>query len=163
MEVRRAGHVILTTTNPDDVTRLLTGTTPSQTAMDALLARTIRVRVWSGGDVDEVASDARLLADIVDQAAVDRLRSQLYLHGPDSSPAANRGPVLELSGDDDERVALVVLDGGRTLRWRGLATAPQRYGDALNRWLRDHAVPGPYAEMMAYAMAYKRMLAADDD
>ena len=131
--------------------------------MDALLARTTRVRVWSAGDVNEVAPNARLLADIVDRTAVHRLRSLLRLHGPDPLPGADRGPVLELSSDDNERVALLVLDGGRSLRWRGLATSPQRYGDALNRWLRDHDVPGPYAEFMAAVIEYKRKLAAEED
>ena len=153
----------MTTSNPDAVTRLLTGSTPSQTALDALLARTTRVRVWSGGDVDEIASGARVLADIIDRTAVDRLRAVLELDGRDSLPAADHGPVLELLGSGDERVALLVLDGGRTLRWRGLTTGLQRYGDALNDWLRDHGVPGPHAEFTAYVLAYKRNLAAKDD
>ena len=162
-EVRKAGRVFATTTDPDWLARMFPGTAPSQPILDALLTETTRVRVWSGGAEDDLLPDAQCLADIDLPAALALFRALLVLAGRAPQAPSTRGPTLELLSAAGERVALLVLGRGQALRWKGLADGWQHYDDGLNGWLEDHGVVQPRAEYFADIRDHKRWLAASDD
>lgn len=144
--------------NPDSETPEAFGRTAS---FVALLSSTTRVRVWDSGEESRQAP--HVLAEVVDPAALDRLRAILErVVSANSHRMSYAAVVLELVAADASRLASIdVLDSAR-VRWTGWDCDAQ-VDPAILEWLDEHGVRGPlasYREVQAMYAAWRRWHAA---
>ncbi|MCY1059940.1 hypothetical protein [Nannocystis sp. SCPEA4] len=131
------------------------GRDPDGAALESVLERAVRVRVWSSSDRADVPPGAELLIDLDDAAALAELRVAFRSLRDKSAPADATGPTLELLDRVGARAALLVLGDGHTVYWSGWAR-PRRCGHLPGNWLALRGVPGPLEAFERHIRELKR-------
>jgi hypothetical protein len=118
---------------------------PSQQALNALLARVSRIKVWAGGMLRDNPTTQELLIEEAEPGAVEAFRRALRI----SEDPATFGhcmclgqPTIELLDEAGERVGTLGMQHGRAVRWYYWKHDAQLLdGRALGRWLTERGVP----------------------
>ncbi|MBZ5712937.1 hypothetical protein [Nannocystis pusilla] len=128
---------------------------PEGAALESVLERAVRVRVWSSSDRADVPPGAELSIDVDDAAALAELWVAFRSLRDELSPADATGPTLELLDRGGARAALLVLGDGHTLYWSGWAR-PRRCNHLPGAWLAARGVHGSSGAFERHVRELKR-------
>lgn len=121
--------------------------TPSQSALDAVLAETDRVRVFEGGSLKGKPLTNEILLDSTDENIRAELAKALRIdEDPDSfcQQISLGGPTIELLRGK-KRLALITYHHDQVIRWEKAwrFDASLAYGRRLIDWFASNGVDGP--------------------
>lgn len=92
---------------------------PSQAVLDAVMAGMRRVRVFRGGTASAEPLEKEVLFETGDDKAVSTLRETLRIvDGPAGHCMCYGDPTLELLGISSQRLALIAVHHGQSIRWK---------------------------------------------
>jgi hypothetical protein len=117
---------------------------PSQSALDGLLARVARVKVWAGGMMRDNPTSDVLLADVTRPALLESFRRAFRI----SEDPTTFGhcmclgqPTLELFDEAGQRVGTLGMQHGHAVRWDFWKhDARLLDGNAIRIWLTEQSV-----------------------
>jgi hypothetical protein len=117
---------------------------PSQRALDEMLAKVVRIKVWAGGMMRDNPTTQELLAEEIDPQAVEAFRRAFRI----SEDPATFGhcmclgqPTIELLDASGSRVGTLGMQHGRAVRWDYWKHDAQLLdGQLIGAWLAEHGV-----------------------
>ncbi len=120
---------------------------PTQAALHTLLSRMSRVRIVEGGMAGGEPLGRTVLLEVEDEAALEELRNALtILDGPAGHCGCHGDPSLELRSFQGERLAVLGIHHGQTLRWAEWKDdAELMDGRRLLDWMAHRGVDKPLA------------------
>ena len=118
------------------------GPDPTQDSLDAMLAQTRRVRVFSGGASGGKPLSNEILCEVTDEIALKSLGVALKIKDGSYRHCMCHGDAaLEFSGNSGDRLAVIGVHHGKSIRWDAWHDDAELIsgGDIL-KWLAAHGV-----------------------
>lgn len=124
---------------------------PSQGVLDAVMAEVRRVRVLRGGMASDEPLEKVVLFETAKDTAISMLRETLRIvDGPAGHCMCYGDPTLELLGASSQRLALIAVHHGQSIRWKSWRhDARLVAGRPLLEWLAGHGATYPLEEYEA--------------
>lgn len=124
---------------------------PSQKSLDAVLAEMQRVRVFRGGSASGEPISKQVLFETGESRTLSMLRDALRIHdGPGGHCMCVGGPTIELLGASGERLAVIAVHHGQSIRWKAWRDDARLVeGRSLLEWLAARGATYPLEEYEA--------------
>ena len=145
---------------------------PTQTALDRILDQVVKVRVLDGGEADGRPFSDQVRIETDDASTLIDFRTALRIEdGPAGHCMCHGSQTLELLDRDDERVAVIGLHHGISIRWNAWKDDARLVDSRrLLEWIAAHGFRAPLEafesdrrQEQAYREEYERWREAAPD